>query len=66
MFLGISLHYTDIYITVPSLGSFPEISVSSVSKNDRVTIFTPNIFLKVTGSISHLSLLHGFEKYTAQ
>ena len=27
---------TDIYITVPSQESFPEISVSSVSKNDRV------------------------------
>ena len=27
---------TDIYITVPSQESFPEISVSSVAKNDRV------------------------------
>ena len=27
---------TDIYITVPSQEIFPEISVSSVAKNDRV------------------------------
>ena len=42
---------TDIYITVPSQESFPEISVSSVAKNDRVFMkhYAPNrcLYIKV-------------------
>ena len=48
-FLGICLYVclTNIYITVPSQERFPEISVSSVAKNDRVDALVMSSWLKL-------------------